>query len=315
MKPERIAVIDLGTNTFHLLIAEVDGEDIHTIYAEKAPVRIGKGGINQGFIADDACERALHTMADFKKTTEEFKIERVFATATSAFRNARNGIQLAEKIKETTGIEIIIISGEREAELIYYGVTKALDLGNEQSLIVDIGGGSVEFVLANRAEVLWKHSFEIGGQRLMELFQQNDPISPEEISNLRHYLSEKLQPLREILHKFPTTTLIGSAGSFETISDIDLRKKGFDFSIETKKEYTLALSDFHEIYQDLIHKDKTLRMQIPGMIELRVDMIVVAAVLIHFLLNEFKMETLRISTYALKEGVMSKIINGEAIAG
>ncbi len=256
MKPERIAIIDLGTNTFHLLIAETEGETIRPIHSEKTPVRIGKGGINQGFITEDACERALHAMRHFKKTTEHFTTEKIYATATSAFRNAKNGVELAEKIKAATGISISIISGDREAELIYYGVKEALDLGDEESLLIDIGGGSVEFILANHSKVIWKRSFEIGGQRLMELFQKNDPILQEEISALEEYLFEKLQPLCEILEQHPTRTLIGSAGSFETLSDIDLRKKGFDFSIETKKEYELHLSDFERIYQDLILKDK-----------------------------------------------------------
>lgn len=313
MKSERIAVIDLGTNTFHLLIAETNEQSVTQIFSEKTPVRIGKGGINQGYIAEDACERALHTMESFRKIIDEYNVQKIYATATSAFRNARNGVELAERIRQATGIEIAIISGDREAELIYHGVKQAIQLGEQHALIVDIGGGSVEFILANDTTVLWKQSFEIGGQRLMELFQKNDPILPEEVSELKKYLQEKLESLQEALQKFPTNTLVGSAGSFETLSDIDLRKKGFDFSIETKKEYEILLPDFYEIYEDLIGKEKALRMQIPGMIELRVDMIVVASVLVHFVLDQYKMNRLRISTYSLKEGVMSKIIKGESI--
>jgi exopolyphosphatase/guanosine-5'-triphosphate,3'-diphosphate pyrophosphatase len=313
MKSERIAVIDLGTNTFHLLIAETDGISMQSVYAEKLPVRIGKGGINQGIISEDACERALHAMKAFREKIREFGTEKIYATATSAFRNAKNGLELAEKIRLATGITISIISGEREAELIYYGVREALSLGEERSLIVDIGGGSVEFILANDATIFWKGSFEIGGQRLIELFQKSDPIRQEEITELREYLSQKLEPLDKILTKFPVNTLVGSSGSFDTFSEIDLRKKGFSYSIETKKEYKIPLSDFHHIYQELISKEKASRMQIPGMIELRVDMIVVAGVLIRFILEKYDIKTLRVSTFALKEGVMSRIIKGEPI--
>lgn len=314
MKAERIAVIDLGTNTFHLLIAETNGQTITPLHSEKTPVRIGKGGINQGFITEEASERAMHAMKDFQKKIEGFGTQKIYATATSAFRNATNGIALVEKIKEHTGIEISIISGDLEATLIYDGVKEALQLEEQPSLIIDIGGGSVEFIIANRSGILWKQSFEIGGQRLMELFQKTDPIQPSEINALRQYLSEKLEPLRTQLSQYPTFTLIGSAGSFETLSEIDLIRKGFNFSIETKKEYELALSDFHTIYRELVTKDRSSRMQIPGMIELRVDMIVVAVVLIHFVIEQFKMNRIRVSTYSLKEGVMSRIIKGIPIA-
>jgi exopolyphosphatase/guanosine-5'-triphosphate,3'-diphosphate pyrophosphatase len=313
MKLERLAVIDLGTNTFHLLIAETNGTTIQSVYAEKLPVRIGKGGINQGIISEDACGRALEAMKAFREKIREFGIEKIHATATSAFRNAKNGLELAEKIRLATGISISIISGDREAELIYYGVREALSLGEKISLIVDIGGGSVEFILANDTTIFWKGSFEIGGQRLMELFQKSDPIRQEEITELRAYLSEKLEALDKALINFPVDTLVGSSGSFDTFSEIDLRKKGFDYSIETKKEYKISLPDFHHIYQELINKERASRMQIPGMIELRVDMIVVAGVLIHFILEKYDIKTLRVSTFALKEGVMSRIVKGETI--
>jgi exopolyphosphatase/guanosine-5'-triphosphate,3'-diphosphate pyrophosphatase len=313
MKSERIAVIDLGTNTFHLLIAETDGRNIQPVYAEKVPVRIGKGGINHGFISEEACERALNAMNDFRKIITDYKAERIYATATSAFRNARNGMELAEKIKKVTGINISIISGDREAELICYGVREALELGNEKSLIIDIGGGSVEFIIADGKTIYWKQSFEIGGQRLMELFQKNDPIGEDEIEALQNYISEKLLPLETALSEFPTSILVGSAGSFETFSDIDLNKKGFKHSIETQKEYEIDLPDFELIYKDLIRKERAARMQIPGMIELRVDMIVVAAVLVRFILNRFMIGRMRVSSYSLKEGVMSRIVRGETL--
>ncbi len=313
MQSERIAVIDLGTNTFHLLIAEVEENKSKTIYSEKASVRIGKGGINQGFISEDACARALATMMIFKDKINEYSITKIYATATSAFRNASNGIALAEKIYASTGIKISIISGDREAELIYYGVKEALDLGHEKSLIVDIGGGSVEFIIANKDSVFWKKSFEIGGQRLMEFFQKTDPIAPEDIKNLESYLLEQLLPLQTALVAFPTQTLIGSSGSFDTFSDIDLRKKGHSFSIETKKEYQLALNDFEQLYLELISKERAARNLIPGMIELRVDMIVVASVLVNFLLTRFEINLFRVSSFALKEGVLSRIMRGENI--
>jgi len=307
MTPKRIAVIDLGTNTFHLLISEKSESGLTTIYSEKTPVRIGKGGINLGYITDEACERAVQTLHKFRAKIIDHKVDIVYATATSAFRNAKNGKDLAKRIEKETDIKITIISGEREAELIYLGIKEALEIGLQKSLIIDIGGGSVEFIIADGNTIFWKHSFEIGGQRLMELFQKSDPIAVDEINALENYLSEQLIPLSEALKKFPTHQLIGSSGSFDTFSEIDIKRKGFDYSIETRKEYALDLSDFYSIYQDLISKNRTERMEISGMIELRVDMIVVASVLVRFLIETYEMNQLRVSTYALKEGVMKKV--------
>lgn len=153
MNTSRIAIIDMGTNTFHLLIADVNDTGFTPIHRERVAVRIGKGGISHGLITPDAQERALSTLLSFKALLEQFHVGQVYATATSAIRNAKNGKALADKIEEVTGIAIRIISGDEEAKFIYYGVKNALDLGKEASVIMDIGGGSVEFVIDRKSVV------------------------------------------------------------------------------------------------------------------------------------------------------------------
>lgn len=312
MNTERIAVIDLGTNTFHLLIAENTEKGLVTLYSEKNSVCIGKDGINRGLITDEASGRALATMHAFKAKLKEFQPATIVAIATSAFRNASNGPRLAEQLKQETGISISIISGEREAELIYLGVKEAVAIP-QKALIIDIGGGSVEFILADDKTVYWKKSLEIGGQRLMEKFQTQDPMGIGELNALEHYLSEALEPLSEALQQFPTHELIGSSGSFDTFVDINSQEKGITLSSSSRKEVNLDLSDFYKIYQNLITKNRAERMEIPGMIDLRVDMIVVAAVLVRFLIETFDFSTLRVSSYALKEGVMSLVAQGKPV--
>ena len=306
---EQIAIIDLGTNTFHLLIVSVKGSDYQILYSEKVAVRIGKGGINEGFITDEAANRAINTLQYFNAEIQERGIKKVVATATSAFRNAKNGNALAESIKAKTGISISIISGDREAELIYFGVKEALQIGKEKALIVDIGGGSVEFIIANDDELFWKQSFEIGGQRMIERFQKTDPIKPEAILELNSFLTNSLEPLRTALKTFPTKTIIGSSGSFDTFSEMVLRKKGYQYSIETKTEYEISLKDFSILYDEIVFNDREARLALPGMIDLRVDMIVVGTILVRHLLDSLNLNRIRVSTYALKEGVLSAVIN------
>ena len=304
----KVAVIDMGTNTFHLIIVKVENNDFQIIYREKVPVKIGEKGINHGFITDQAIDRALTCLGNFNEVIANEQVDQIFATATSAIRNARNGKELVALIAERTGIQTRIISGLEEAEYIYYGVKKALKIGSEPSLIMDIGGGSIEFIIGTETQILWKQSFEVGGQRMVEHFQKSDPISVDQIANLEVYLTENLEELFQEFEKYLPKTLIGSSGTFDTLSDIYQLGLGMDKST-TDTEYPLTIEAFHEIHADFLKKNREERLQIPGMIPLRVDMIVVASILVNYIIHKFNFQNIRVSAYALKEGVLLKTLN------
>ena len=303
----KIAVIDLGTNTFHLLLALVHNDNFKALYKEKIAVKIGQGGINEGYITEDAKGRAFAAMEKFRDLIDKEGIQKVYATATSAIRNAKNGVEFTKEILERTGIRIRIIDGEQEANYIHYGVSKAVKFGKEASLIMDIGGGSIEFIICNDQEVFWKGSFEIGAQRMLDRFHYHDPIHKEEIENLEKYLEIRLQRLDDAIRKYKPASLIGSSGTFDTLSDI----YSFENNVERDPgltELPLPLEKYFDIHEEIIHKDRIQRLAIPGMIELRVEMIVVASCLINFILKKYNILNLRVSTYALKEGLLFNII-------
>ena len=216
---KKIAIIDMGTNTFHLLIAEADSRGYHITYRERLAVKIGKDGINNGIITEQGLHRALLAMQSFRNTIDQQQVARIYAFGTSALRNAANGAEVVARIKEITGIEATIISGDLEAEYICMGARAAMDI-SEKSLIMDIGGGSVEFIISDNDRIYWKRSLEIGAQRLLEQFQKNDPITPEEVKALDVHFDESLKSLFEALEKFQPHILIGSSGTFDTLSDI-----------------------------------------------------------------------------------------------
>ncbi|MCZ8216652.1 MAG: exopolyphosphatase [Cyclobacteriaceae bacterium] len=303
---ERTAIIDLGTNTFHLLIAEQVKEQYAFIYRERLAVRLGQRGINEGIIQPDAIDRAIRALSSFKTTIDQYDATAIFAFGTSALRNAKNASEVVTAFKEKAGIDVSIISGDREAELIFMGVRSGLALGDDYSLVMDIGGGSVEFIIGNQKEIVWKQSFEIGAQRLLEMFHHTDPIPAQEIDQLNRYFTTQLSPLFDALDQWKPETLIGSSGTFDTLSDIYCIKlnlnKGAD-DIETP----LTLQGFYDIYTELLIKNREARMAIPGMIEMRVDMIVVACCLINFLLGQYSFKQIRVSTYALKEGILASL--------
>jgi exopolyphosphatase/guanosine-5'-triphosphate,3'-diphosphate pyrophosphatase len=302
----RVAIIDLGTNTFHLMIAEKAGGTYSIIYRERLAVKLGLAGINQGLITPEALQRALVCMADFRDTIQTYQVTTTLAFGTSALRNAKNADDVIAQIKQHTGIVPRIISGDQEAEYIYRGVQLALNLGDVNSLIIDIGGGSVEFIIGNRHTLLWKRSLEIGAQRLLETYHKNDPIRPDEIKELDAFFATALLPLFEALHQFRPVVLVGSSGTFDTLSDIYRVKHDF-YKLPDDPEIPLTFGGFYEIYEELLQKNRTERLQIPGMIEMRVDMIVVASCLIRYIIERYSFQSVRVSTYALKEGVMASL--------
>lgn len=308
MQQETVAVIDLGTNTFHILIAEVKSDGSYQITERlRIPVMIGKGGINQGLITKEGQQRALKALRQFAEIIKQQGITHVRATATSAFRNARNGLALAQRIREETGIVVDIIDGNQEAEYIFRGVREALSLDKESVLIMDIGGGSVEFILSSDQQIRWKQSFEIGAQRLLDRFDIQDPISVENRKELTTYFHETLADLLKASEHRKPTTLVGASGTFETLCDIHVHQQHLAVAADAC-ELPISADSFSLILQELLHKNRAERLAISGMVEMRVDMIVVAAWLIRFVLEELDIKALRVSAYALKEGVLQDLI-------
>ncbi len=299
----RKAVIDLGTNTFHLFIVEIDNRSLKTLYKEKIAVKIGQNGISKGKIAKDAVKRAIHTLEIFKTVIDQFEVTDVRGVATSAIRNAQNGKDVINKIAEKTGIHIDIISGDLEAELIFEGVKAAMKMSDENQLVMDIGGGSVEFIIGNQKEILWKRSFEIGAQRLLDKFHVNDPIPADAVDEMFALLSTELSALEEALKHHKPMGLIGCSGTFDTLLEIYLKRIRKERRLESTT-FKLPIKDYHSIHRELLIKDKSERLEIPGMVSMRVDMIVVASCLISFVIEHLDIKNITACTYALKEGLL-----------
>ncbi|GAA4348609.1 hypothetical protein GCM10023185_04690 [Hymenobacter saemangeumensis] len=309
--PRRLALIDMGTNTFHLLIVEMPtqpGEKPLELLRTKAGVRLGEGGISRGEIAPAAYSRALHTMRGFKEEIDLHGVNEVRATATSAMRVSSNGPDLVRDIFEQTGIRVEVIPGAREAELIWEGVRQAVDLGGEPQLIMDVGGGSTEFIIADRHTIFWKQSFEIGAQRLLDkFFTPADGIMPAAaLAAERDYLAEMLAPLHAAVAHFRPVGLVGASGSFDTLGDLQAGRVHSEAEQPPMRELTLA--GFQESLRQLLSLNHEQRVALPGMFPMRADMLVVAAVLIDYVLGSFGLTRIRSSAYALKEGLLAEML-------
>jgi exopolyphosphatase / guanosine-5'-triphosphate,3'-diphosphate pyrophosphatase len=306
---KRTAVIDLGTNTFELLIAESVETGFTILHQERVGVFIGRGGIDKGFITEEAQIRMFSALQHLKEVILKFNVaaERVFGVATSAFRNAQNGKMLVAEILEKIGIPIEIISGEKEAEYIFQGVKAAITLQESPALVMDIGGGSVEFIIGNQRKIFWKRSFEIGAQRLKNMFMPNDPITLLNTQKLEIFLESQLVELSQLIFNYSPKFLIGSAGTFDTLAEMSFRRSHPKLDMISASElnaYEVSADDFYYFYYQLTTLNRAERLQIPGMIEIRADMIVVSVCLLKFVLEKCELDTIHCSSYALKEGYL-----------
>ncbi|MET3114005.1 exopolyphosphatase/guanosine-5'-triphosphate,3'-diphosphate pyrophosphatase [Pedobacter sp. CG_S7] len=304
----KAAVIDLGTNTFHLVIANIADGKVKVLYKTNIPVKLGEGRLNENIIIPEAFERGLQALLQFKEEISKHQVTIVKATATSAIRSAINGSDFVKAAKEKAGIAIEVINGEQEASYIFKGV-QATGVITQTSLIIDIGGGSTEFILCRPDEVLWKKSYNIGAARLMQAFFNSDPINAADQLLIKHHLATELSDLKLACTLHRPTILIGSAGAFETFAV--LLQKNLD--LKSIASTPISLPAYRFLAAQLIASTHQERKQIEGLIPLRVDMIVMAAMITNYVLDEFKLTTINLSTYDLKMGVLYSLASKKTI--
>jgi exopolyphosphatase/guanosine-5'-triphosphate,3'-diphosphate pyrophosphatase len=302
-----VAILDFGTNTFNLLIAEKNGKSFKVLYDGKEPVKLGKDGINKRVLTTEAMERGFTAIANHMKTIESFGVGEIRAFATSAMRNAANGREFAKEIRERFGFRTKIIDGDEEAALIYGGIRESVDFGSETAMIMDIGGGSVEFIICNAQGIFWKHSFELGMARIIDKFSLSDPIKEKEIRAIEDYFKAELNALFKQAKRYPPSLLVGASGTFDTLAAMANHRFGLR-SAENSSSMEIAPDHFLELHDLLMHSTAAERLLMPGMEPVRVEMIVPATIFINFVRNSFNLRTIIQSRYALKEGAMSRLI-------
>jgi len=292
---DTFAVIDLGTNTFHLLIAEAsNSETFKELFRKRIYVKLAEDGIKT--IGPTPFNRAIEALISFKKILDQYKIKTVKAIGTAALRTASNGSDFIQKVFTKTGIQIQLIPGDREADLIYKGVIQAVPLSNRPGLIMDIGGGSVEFILADQDGVKWAQSFPIGVAVLYNQFHKKDPISPQEMNALEDFLEATLTPLFKEITAHKPSILIGASGTFDVLENVLCKAK------LTPIHGVVQVDDFHPFFQQQIKTTLQERLAMADIPNNRAEMIIVALLLIEFILKKTNIQTISVSEYALKEG-------------
>jgi exopolyphosphatase/guanosine-5'-triphosphate,3'-diphosphate pyrophosphatase len=294
----RGAVIDLGTNTFNLLVFEKLANNFHMIHVDRVPVGLGLGGILKNEIAPDAFERGIATIQRFYQVAQELNVIEIRAFGTSALRDAKNRADFCREVAVMTGIQIQVIDGQQEANYIYKGV-KLVHEYTEPAFIMDIGGGSTEFILADQHQMLVMESFNIGVSRMLQQFSLSDPLSADDLSRVERFLQDHVG---DFFQQHPCSTLIGASGSFETFYEFIYGKQ----YLEELKSAELAFDPLMRVLNQLIGMTEEERMCNHHISDIRKRMIHLAAFKTKWVIEQMGATKAWISPASLKEGVMSE---------
>lgn len=304
----RYAVIDLGTNTFHLLIVEkkVDSPALQEVYRYRRFVKLAEEGIDT--LGAAPYQRGLDALRFFREQLDDHQVpdEQVVALGTAALRTATNGLDFLNEARAVTGIRIQLISGDREASLIAKGVLLAIPPPQQSVLIMDIGGGSVEFIIADQHQIYWAQSFPVGVAVLYRNFHHREPITLPEIQAVEAFLYEQLAPVRKMLQCYPTHHMVGAAGTFDVIAN------HLGAPLPTSLSYQVPLDRFQGFYDRVLSHTRAQRHDMPEIPADRADMIVVALILVRVVLQMAQINQLSVSTYSMKEGILAELMTQPA---
>jgi exopolyphosphatase/guanosine-5'-triphosphate,3'-diphosphate pyrophosphatase len=309
MNQQIIAAIDIGTNSIHMVIVQIEPSlpSFTVIAKEKNTVRLGDRDPKTGELTPEAIERSLNTLEHCKELATSLKVSQIIAVATSATREAPNGKDFLDRIETELSITVNLISGQEEARRIYLGVLSGMDFNEQPHIIIDIGGGSTELILADIHEPRFLSSTKIGAVRLSKEFVTTDPISDSELKVLRSYVRGMLErPVDEIwknlqLNEIPRT--IGTSGTIETIAEIHARDE-LGTVPDPLNGYEISYKDIEKIVKKLAKMSYKERLEVSGLSDKRAEIIVPGAVILLEAMSMLKLDSITICERALREGMI-----------
>jgi exopolyphosphatase/guanosine-5'-triphosphate,3'-diphosphate pyrophosphatase len=291
METIRRAVIDVGTNSIKLLVADVRGRDVSPVHEESRQTRLGKGFYETHQLQPESIARTAEAVWEFGEIAREKNSASVRVIATSAARDAVNPRDLTNAIERASGLKTEIISGAREADWAFQGVTTDVALVEKPLLLLDVGGGSTEFILGHGTKKSFAHSFPLGTVRLLEKFPHSDPPKKSEFTACRDWLKDflhfKVRPQLEPSLKNETgeIQLVGTGDRFDR-DKIERTTLSFEQVVAHRKQlWKLPLAE---------------RKEIPGLPKLRADVILTGVVIYEAVMEEFDFKQLRVSTRGLR---------------
>lgn len=307
---KRIAAIDLGTNSFHSVLVDIyDDGSFYTIDRFKEMVLLSEKGVGN-HLSEGAMDRGIAALQKIKTLCDHQNVDLILAYATSAIREADNGGDFIQRAIDEVGLKINAIPGRLEAEMIGYAIRHAVKIDESPVLMMDVGGGSTEFLIGNINSTWFVTSLKVGVARMASRFITTDPVSDAEISQLRHHFSEQLKAVTQAQEANRVDLLIGSSGTMENIAQMIARMQGESPSLSLN-ELEFSAEQFFKLYKKIIPMDRKRRAKVKGLEEKRVDLIVPGLVLVDFVIRNYGISRVKISDQALREGIVLRHIKRE----
>jgi exopolyphosphatase/guanosine-5'-triphosphate,3'-diphosphate pyrophosphatase len=316
---QRVAIIDCGTNTFNLLVKEKVEGKWKTLFNTKLPVKLGAGGFSENVLMPNRMARGLDALYSYKNVIDSLEVKDVRIFATSAVREASNGNEFVAKVKKHLNFDMEVISGDREAELIFEGVVQTTEEIKEDYLIMDIGGGSTEFIFVRDQKPLWRKSYLLGVSRIHGMLNPASRINQDDVNRLRGHLNKELLDLISFLKENPVRVLVGSSGSFDTLFDMYQFAKAKDSKKDVSQDASqdsskvklneIPFSAYPSIHQWLVGSTLEERLKHPSIPQMRAEYMPLSTYLVKFILEQSNFNKIFQSEYALKEGVLAHYLN------
>ncbi len=312
-----LASIDIGTNTFRLLISELnDNGQLHQRVIRREITRLGGGFTATGGLTEDSMARGIATLSAFSELLRGNKVDEVRAVATSVVREARNGREFVRRVKEITGLDVEVIDGDEEALLALKGVLSCITVNTSDALVFDIGGGSTEYILSSLGNPVYSESLKLGVVHAAERFLHSDPTKEEEIEKVSNHVVEILKPFLDNLvqnglkKRLPPenkdVTLIGTAGTITTLAAMDQGLESYDPS--RINNYLLTHDRVKRLLNDIYPLALSERSQVCSLERGREDLIVAGTVIVLKTMEVFGFRELMVSDGGLLEGVLIDMV-------
>jgi exopolyphosphatase / guanosine-5'-triphosphate,3'-diphosphate pyrophosphatase len=303
----KLAAFDVGTNTVLMLLVESDGDGKFQPILERSRItRLGKGVDRTGKLDKETARLTLDTIAEFAEAARAAGADKIIGVATSALRDASDGIDFIRRVKEKASVDLKIIPGSEEAELSRLAVKRSLNLSSDlRLLIADIGGGSTELICSEPGRGLTSVSLQIGSVRLTERIIQHDPPSQEEIEKLTAAIDEQLEKLG---WTFRPDVLVGIAGTVTTIAAVALQMREYDGS--RVQGYVLMRDEVSKIVQRFGEVTLAERKKIPGVLEARADVIFAGSMILDRVMKRFEVGHVVVSDQGVRWGLVWRELEG-----
>lgn len=304
----RVAAIDIGSNSIHMVIAQVESDGrFRVLDRAKEMVRLGRHTLTKGKLSAQSMRAGIRTLSGFRTLAERHGVARIRAVATSAVREAANGGEFVRRVQDQVGLRVKVIPGREEARLIHLGVAHAIDLSGDPALLMDVGGGSVEITLTRDGKPLDLHSLKLGVARLSETFLASDPPSAKEIGRLELHLAKELDSVLARAARLRVRRVVGTSGTLLNLIAIAGHLRG-DPPGAHLHNFVVGADEIRTVRRLLARSSRTERLRIDGVDAKRVDFIVAGAVLADHVLSYLGAKELVACTWALREGVLLDFI-------